>query len=108
MDFPYSQQNGVFKYLYTIDQNTYWNQFSLYATKSETNRPPKNAFDWKSIYWTAGYDVKLGVYLSFCFVNNTIEFEGYEMQTSGNNCRPVKWNVSVSNDNITWEHNQIF
>ena len=107
MNFPYSKQNGVFKYLYSKDRNSYWNKFSLFATKSEWNRPPKNAFDWNTaVYWTSGYDIKIGVYLSFCFVTDIVELIGYEMQTSGNNCRPVTWNVSVSNDNITWEHNQ--
>ena len=104
MEFPHEKNNGVFKYLYSNSKD-YFSHFTVFAQReSSTTYKAENAFDWTSQYWFAGKSLNTNddVILTFCLEGKRISLSGYELTTSTQNCRPISWEFSASNNNKTW------
>lgn len=107
MEFPHKEQNGMLKYLHSIDPRYFNNSiiFSYVYSNFSPGHIASNAFDFDSDdYWiddkNGGFD-KVN-FMSFCFKVHRIKLTGYEIKTSYGDSRPRKWSFSGSNNNKTW------
>lgn len=109
MEFPYKKQNGVLRYLYSIDHQ-YFNNTVLFSYEYSNFHKlyiPSNAFDFgTNNYWADTNNAQTGQtnFISFCFTNHKVKLTGYEIKTASGETRPYVWSFSGSNDGKVW-HN---
>lgn len=107
MEFPHKEQNGVLKYLYSIDPAYFNNKilFSYNYSNYYQSYYPSNAFNFGTgNYWVDTSNANSGQtnFISFCFVNHKVKLKGYEIKTASGETRPHIWSFSGSNDGNVW------
>ena len=108
--FPYNKNNGVFRYLYRLDNQFYLSYLSNISSsdlyKSEWN--PYNAliYDDNGAFWLSDPTKNTQNYLSFCFRYGLFMPLGYEITASNGTSLPEKWKFSGSKSGNLWENSE--
>ena len=102
--FLHDSSIGILHSLF--NSTNYWNMFEFQATSYNSNRYPKNAFNFSIQEYWFGNTSSIPNNISFCFKYFSVKLTGYQITTSHIShsaaFRAKKWVFSVSNDNINW------
>ena len=109
--FPYQENNGIFRYLYRLDNEYYLKYLNniksspLYMGSQSWS--PYNAlvFDDNGASWLSNGDLEEN-YFSFCFTKGLFKATGYELTASGGTSLPYKWSFAGSISNENWENKE--